>query len=354
MKNSDLKKPENKVEFIDFISDPVIVIEKKSLNIEYLNNEAEVLFKSSRDSSVGKHVSIFFEKTSPTYDYIVNSNKRYGTFIYNELKLNNSDFLFNLEIINSEEINSMILCFKSEKFLNKNNEELNSIHSLIDEVVSKVCEKIKNPITSIRGSTQIIKKNLNNKDQEFFEIILTECNKVIDFINLFEPEYTGVVIDKKKENIHELIRVSIKNLKPERNNNIEIIEEFDPSLPEIQIKKKKIIQVITSLLRNSIESIGLNQGFIRIKTNYTLGAIRKLPNIKKKEPKNHISISIEDNGTGIDKKNFRNIFIPFFSTKSDNHGVSLYLAKKTVDEHNGSIEFLSETSGSKFIIHLPV
>ena len=42
--------------------------------------------------------------------------------------------------------------------------------------------------------------------------------------------------------------------------------------------------------------------------------------------------------------------MPFFSTKSENQGVGLYLSRKIVNEHNGSIEFQSDESKTKFII----
>ena len=354
MTKSDVLNVNKKIGLIDFLSDPIIIINREDLCIEYINNEAEFLLNSSRRSSIGKDVSIFFEETTIIYDYITNSTKRYGTFIYNELKLNNSDSVFNLEIINPEEIKSMILVFKSDKLLNKTTEELNLFHLIIDEIISKIFEKIKNPITSIRGSTQIIKKNFKDKDQDLFQIILVECKKVIKFMQLFEFDYTNIGSYKKNENIHELVRISVKNLNKFLNKDIEIIEEFDPSLPEIKIKKKSMIIVITNILKNSIDSIGNNSGYIRMKTNYILGPIRKLPNIKKSEPKNHISIIIEDNGSGIDKKNFNSIFMPFFSTKSENQGVGLYLSKKIVNEHNGSIEFQSDESKTKFIINLPI
>ena len=354
MSKIDALNFKKKIELIDFLSDPIIVINRESFCIEYINNEAEFLLHSSKVSSIGKKISLFFNETTTIYDYITNSNKRYGTFIYNELKLSNLDFFFNLEIINPEEIKSMILVFKSDKLLNKTNEELNIFYLIIDEIIAKIFEKIKNPITSIRGSTQIIKKNFKDKDQDFFQIILSECKKVIEFIQLFELDYSNISSYKKNENIHEIIRISMKNLKFYSNKNIEIIEEFDPSLPEIKIKKKSIVTVINNILKNSIDSIGNKNGYIRIKTNYILGPIRKLPNIKKSEPKNHICIIVEDNGSGIDKKNFNSIFMPFFSTKSENQGVGLYLSRKIVNEHNGSIEFHSEESKTKFIVNLPI
>ena len=354
MTKIDVLNFKRKIELIDFLSDPIIVINRESFCIEYINNEAEFLLHSSRESSVGKKISFFFEETTIIYDYITNSIKRNGTFIYNELKLPNLDSFVNLEIINPEEIKSIILVFKSDKLLNKTNEELNIFYLIIDEIIAKIFEKIKNPISSIRGSTQIIKNNFKDKDQDFFQIILSECMKVIEFMQLFEFDYTNIGSYKKNENIHELIRVSMKNLKSSLNKNIEIIEEFDPSLPEIRIKRKSIVTVIKNILKNSIDSIGMKNGYIRIKTIYILGPVRKLPNIKKSEPKNHISIIIEDNGSGIDKKNFNSIFMPFFSTKPKNQGVGLYLSRKIVNEHNGSIECHSEESKTKFIVNLPI
>ena len=61
MSKIDALNFKKKIELIDFLSDPIIVINRESFCIEYINNEAEFLLDSSKGNSIGKEISIFFE-----------------------------------------------------------------------------------------------------------------------------------------------------------------------------------------------------------------------------------------------------------------------------------------------------
>ena len=65
-------------------------------------------------------------------------------------------------------------------------------------------------------------------------------------------------------------------------------------------------------------------------------------------------LKIEDNGKGIRKKDLKQTFNPFFSTKTKGSGLGLYVVKKIVEEHNGEITVESKPGeGTKVEIKLP-
>ena len=160
-----------------------------------------------------------------------------------------------------------------------------------------------------------------------------------DFRDFFKP-------DKVKElvNINTIIeKVENLMLKSLQNNNITLEV---PSVNEIKIPIyiNQLIQVILNLINNAKDAIKtkeINDGVISIDVS---------------EDKNNITISICDNGGGIDKSIIDRLGQPYVSTKSKNStGLGLYMSIMIVENHlDGKLQWKSDAKGSCFYIILPV
>ncbi len=71
---------------------------------------------------------------------------------------------------------------------------------------------------------------------------------------------------------------------------------------------------------------------------------------------NDVSISIEDNGPGIDEEVMPRIFEPFFTTKpkGEGTGLGLGIVKQIVEKHGGRIDVSSKPGRTRFTVRLPV
>ncbi len=70
--------------------------------------------------------------------------------------------------------------------------------------------------------------------------------------------------------------------------------------------------------------------------------------------KNSVLITINDQGSGIDKETIKNIFTPYFTTKTSGTGLGLPIAQKIIDGHCGRISLLSKPgTGTEVKIELP-
>jgi signal transduction histidine kinase len=97
----------------------------------------------------------------------------------------------------------------------------------------------------------------------------------------------------------------------------------------------------------------------RLFLNLTLNAVQAMKfsgelTIRVVESSKNVSISFIDKGCGMDKGVQGKIFGPFFTTKAAGTGLGLFLCKKYVEAHEGSIEVKTQAGlGSTFTVSLP-
>ena len=84
-------------------------------------------------------------------------------------------------------------------------------------------------------------------------------------------------------------------------------------------------QVFSNLLLNSIHALEEKQERIKIYSD------------RCKSSRLYYQITISDNGTGIDKDNRANVFMPFFTTRESGSGIGLSVVKQILWKHNATI-----------------
>ncbi len=105
----------------------------------------------------------------------------------------------------------------------------------------------------------------------------------------------------------------------------------------------------------------LGQAIINIVTNAKDALVRKESGLRHvqiecKESVSEVTVTISDNGGGIDEEILPHIFDPYFTTKQESHGtgVGLYMSRIIVEEHmHGKLEVSNRDGGAVFVIRLP-
>ncbi|WP_291327955.1 PAS domain S-box protein [Desulfovibrio sp. UCD-KL4C] len=134
------------------------------------------------------------------------------------------------------------------------------------------------------------------------------------------------------------------------NKGVQIIREFDDSVPDIYCAPSEIEQVLINLVKNSAQAItsAIKEGDNKVGKIYV--RIRRVGN--------YVRLEIEDNGPGMDAETKKKALEPFFTTKAIGEGTGLGLFVSyfiITQKHKGS--FVIETSpmlGTKIIIKFPV
>ncbi len=253
-----------------------------------------------------------------------------------------------LETLN-ENFNLMIdkLKTQQEKLL------LTERHEAWENVARKLAHEIKNPLTPIQLSIDRIKEKyatyIENQNKPEFENYLKTINKQVLQIETLVNEFSDFARMPKpilKENdVVEIIQTNI-NLLKEIDKNILINFSCDLDKLFIKCDNEQISRVILNLIKNSIESI-------QEKAIKTPDFVKNI-NIEMIKKNDYIEINIEDNGIGFSTSKLSDILKPYFTTKMKGSGLGLSIVNKIINDHNGKLEFISNTDGAKVKIILPI
>jgi len=126
-----------------------------------------------------------------------------------------------------------------------------------------------------------------------------------------------------------------------KHTAIQVVREYDRSLPKLTVHGSELNQVWTNLLDNAIDALG-EHGTITITTCCKDSCAK---------------VDISDDGPGIAPENRDRVFDSFFTTKDVGAGTGLGLAtarRIVVDRHNGSLTFESEPGHTSFHVSLPI
>lgn len=210
--------------------------------------------------------------------------------------------------------------------------------SVAGQLAAGIAHEIRNPLTAIKGFLQLIEKNEN--DPSYMNIIKTEMNRIEDILSelllLSKPQNMKF----RKENLKKILN-HIKTLIDTQAimNNIEIEIDYLSEIPEIICDENQLKQVFINLLKNALEAM-LDGGKIRIEVE------------GREEEK--IIIRIIDQGCGIPKANLERLGQPFFTTKENGTGLGLMISMQIIENHQGTISFSSNQSGTTIEMSLPV
>ena len=251
-----------------------------------------------------------------------------------------------MEILN-ENFNSMINQLKTqqEKLI------INERHEAWESLARKLAHEIKNPLTPIQLTIDRLKNKYYDKlpkseKEDFYKnlkIIAKQIKQIENLVNEFS-DFARMPKPILKNN----------NLIPIINDNINLLKGIDSSIA-INLSNnldkvflisdnEQLSRVFLNLIKNSIESIKEKND---INSNFT-GKI----DIEIIDNNDSIVFSISDNGIGFSnlKNDIKDILNPYFTTKEKGTGLGLAIVNKIINDHNGSIKFISIKNGAKIDI----
>lgn len=243
----------------------------------------------------------------------------------------------------AHEINNPINFIKSSVSPLKQN--LKELHELIEQYESNLSksgnEETKAIINSFKEKIQF--DYLVSETQEIIENIEEGANRTVDIVSGLRTFSHVDDMGLKLTDLNKGLQSTLKILLGEIPENL-VVNMNLGELNLVECYGGKINQVFMNVINNAIHAI-------KIKGNEK-GVI----NIQTVDMADHVRITIEDNGSGIDESIVEKIFDPFFTTKDvgEGTGLGLSVVYGIIESHHGSIDVITELGkGSTFIINLP-
>ena len=213
------------------------------------------------------------------------------------------------------------------------------------EMARKVAHEIKNPLTPIQLSAEHLINVYNDKSENFDAALKESTSYIIHEVeNLRRIAHEFLETSEEGEmqkdilDLQDIFNETIAPYKKILTERIQIKEHISGEDFRFSGDKVKIKIALRNILTNAIEAIH-KKGVISI----------SLSRQNKK-----LKLVIQDTGAGIGQDMLNRIFEPYFSTKDVGTGLGLPIAKKIIEDHDGSIEaFSQENKATTITIRLP-
>lgn len=216
-----------------------------------------------------------------------------------------------------------------------------------DDFINDFSHELKTPIVSIRGFAKLIAKgNISDEEaKEYLSFIVSESDRLVDLtastLMLDRIQSNRLEVVEREFDLSELLRKSILTLQPEwEKKNIEIDADFGECT--VKSNDELLSRVFINVLDNAIKYSREN-GKVGVYVT---------------ESDEKISVTIADDGIGMDEETKRRMFDKYFrADKSRNtrgNGLGLATVKKIAELLELKIKVDSKTDkGTKFTIEIP-
>jgi two-component system, NtrC family, sensor kinase len=217
----------------------------------------------------------------------------------------------------------------------------------VGTLTAGIAHEINNPVNNISLILESLAESAESMDsserQRLYQEGMEQCERVSDIVkNLLEfsrashPRREKVSLEEVVDKTAQLVANEMKL------NDVRFSKEVQDQLPELQVDKGGLQQVLLNLFLNSIQAMP-NGGELKVV-------------IRLSKAMNEGILDVKDTGQGIPPEDLQKIFDPFYTTKKDGEGTGLGLSVSysIIERHGGRIEVQSTLGeGSTFSIVLP-
>jgi len=222
--------------------------------------------------------------------------------------------------------------------------------AVVGSMAAQVAHEIRNPLGSISLNLDLIGEEVdalahsNSRSSDECRLLLREIRSQVLRITQVLQEYLQFARMPRSEraalSLRELLEEKLGFVQPLLDRSqVGLNKVFDPDLPPVHADPEQLWEALLNLIRNAVDAMpGGGNLTIATKRNGTKALV-----------------SVSDSGHGMTEEEARNLFIPFFTTKTDGTGLGLAHTQQIVTEHGGRIDWTTKRGeGSTFTIQLPL
>lgn len=208
----------------------------------------------------------------------------------------------------------------------------------LSKFASVVSHELKNPLASLKNIAYFLTKTAdpaNEKGNRMLTMLSGEIDRMDAMINRLSEISRVKRVNKSPASIAHLVEETLAAFKPEPP--IQMTKQVEPFIATVDPDKFK--QIVMHLLTNARDAMP-NGGQIVLTV---------------KKNGETFTLTVQDNGTGMDAQTLAQVFNPMFTTKTKVLGMGLTIAKDIVETHKGTIAAQSQPgTGSVFTVTMPL
>lgn len=213
--------------------------------------------------------------------------------------------------------------------------------NVVGQMAASIAHEIRNPLTSLKGFTELLKLNADDESRMYLSVIDSELQRMEQILSELLVLSKPTTMKMELLELDQLVKQVIEFMLPDALMKDIVIQYISPS-QQIYIggNENRLKQVFVNLIKNAMESMH-SGGTITIEMVTNDCAIAEL--------------IIKDEGAGMDSTTLKNLFQPFYTTKTKGTGLGLAFVKKVIEEHDGAIGVNSELQkGTCFHLQFPI
>ena len=238
----------------------------------------------------------------------------------------------------------------------------------LGSMAAGLAHEVKNPLGAIKGAAQLLEEGVptggdDPASREFVGIILEEVARLDRVVGSFLDYARPHAGNPVPLDLNAAVRRTVQIIQSQITDGATDVQlDLAEPLSRAKIDPEKFRQVLMNLVQNAIQAID-GQGKVTVTTQMRRAGRVRVPPIDGSVPTSRrsitdeveqIEVSVRDTGPGISPKVLRNLFIPFFTTKTQGTGLGLAISQSIVQNAGGTIEVHSQPgAGTTFTIVLP-
>lgn len=330
-----------------------VIVLDQSLVIQYANPSAEALLIKSLDKLLGKHFNDMFTKEPIGIQRLHQLIESGQEFTDNEVLFQLYDnYAITVELTASsidvnQEPHVLLECKQIDQQKQISNETFQQQQwESARDLIRGLAHEIKNPLGGLRGAAQLLNREITPEQQEYTAMIIEQADRLTNLVDRLLgpnqlPKFSVQSVHQVIEKVYQLVSLGSEH-------NIEIVRDYDPSIPDIEFDQDKILQAILNIVNNAVQALK-GQGKITLKTR-----VASNQTINGKRVKLCVKVSVVDNGPGIPEQIQDTLFYPMVSGRSDGTGIGLSISQTLVHQHQGKLSCSSRPGQTEFTILLPI
>ncbi|MGD8338199.1 MAG: response regulator [Desulfobacterales bacterium] len=372
MQNEELRRIQEELEeardryshLFDFSPVGYLTVNEKGI-VEGANLTFATLMGMERSAVVGKPFSRFVQREDQDV-YYLNSQRllesgALQSFTLRLTKNDGSDFFANLEcmlirenVSAPKQIRIVVSDITEQKKLEWRLWQAQKMES-IAKLAGGIAHQFNNALFVIVATTDLLEMQVPNDEMtsEYFDSIKKSTARMTKLTRQLLAYARGGKYEVKDISLSVLVRNTLPLLQHTLDPSISVETNLPDDISKTRGDLTQLVMVLSILLSNSTEAIE-SEGHIKITCRNELITKEDVKTFPGLLPGPYVSLTVEDNGRGMDEETKKRVFEPFFTTKFLGRGLGLAATYGIVKNHGGWISIESQLDrGTSVRIYLP-